>query len=124
MKNTPISIKEMMSLSNKLFALHKKKWMKRTPESNIYWISWLVAEVGEVIDIIKKKGSKKIMHDMPTRQEMLEEIVDCYMYLADILIRYGYSAEDFSKAYREKMNYNVLRNYDNSKTKKDKQMNK
>jgi hypothetical protein len=50
-----LSIKEMMKMSNELFELYKDKWIPKTPESNIYWISYLVAEIGEVIDITKKK---------------------------------------------------------------------
>jgi len=50
-----ISIKEMMELSNKLFELNKDKWAPKTPESNIYYFSRLVGEIGEVIDIVKKK---------------------------------------------------------------------
>jgi NTP pyrophosphatase (non-canonical NTP hydrolase) len=117
-KNT-LSIREMMELSNELFELNKEKWTPKTPESNIYWIGWLVAEIGEVIDIVKKKGVDKIMNDKEIRNEMLEEITDCYMYLADILNRYQYSPEEFSKVYKEKMEYNMKRDYSKGKTSKD-----
>ena len=121
MKNmSPVTISEMMELSEKLYKLHENDWMKKTPESNIYWVSWLVAEVGEVIDIIKKKGVDKIMNDEGTRHEMLEEITDCYMYLSDILNRYEFTDEEFSKVYRNKMKYNLNRDYTKSKTKADK----
>jgi len=80
----------------------------------------LIAEVGEVIDIVKKKGVDKIMNDESTRYEMLEEITDCYMYLADILNRYEFTAEEFSEVYRNKMKYNLKRDYSKSKTKADK----
>ena len=115
-----ITISEMMKLSNKLYRLHENDWMEKTPESNIYWIAWLVGEIGEVIDIIKKKGVDKIMNDKSTRHEMLEEIVDCYMYLADILNRYEFSDKEFSAVYRDKMAYNLNRDYSKGKTKSDK----
>lgn len=120
MNNNELSIKEMLDSSNQLFELNKDKWAERTPESNIYWVAWLVGEVGEVIDIIKKKGVDKIMNHTETRQEMLEEISDCYMYLADILNRYEFSATEFSEAYRKKMNHNLTRDYSTRKTNKDK----
>lgn len=50
------------------------------------------------------------MEDKDVRHEMLEEITDCYMYLADILNRYQYTPDEFSKVYKEKMNYNMNRN--------------
>lgn len=118
MKN--VAIKDMLDLSNKLFDLHSHEWMQKTPESNIFYLAWLVGEVGEVIDIVKKKGPSKIMRDEKTRTEMLEEIVDCYFYLADIINRYGYTPEEFSKMYLDKMNYNLKRDFRTSKTKKDK----
>jgi NTP pyrophosphatase (non-canonical NTP hydrolase) len=121
MKNmTPITISEMMELSEKLYKLHENDWMKKTPESNIYWVGWLVGEIGEVIDIIKKKGVDKIMNDKSTRHEMLKEITDCYMYLADILNRYEFTDEEFSEVYRDKMKFNLNRDYSKGKTKSDK----
>jgi NTP pyrophosphatase (non-canonical NTP hydrolase) len=116
-----ITIKEMLDLSNKLHKKHEDYW-DNSPESNINWVCWLVGEVGEVIDIIKKKGTDKIMNDKPTRLEMLEELTDCYMYLADILNRYKFTAEEFSEAYNEKMGYNLVRDYRESKTKADKEL--
>ena len=102
MKN--VAINDMLDLSNKLYKLHEHEWMKKTPESNIFYLAWLVGEVGEVIDIVKKKGPKKIMNDKKTRAEMLEEIVDCYFYLADIINRYEFTPEEFSEMYLNKMN--------------------
>lgn len=114
-----ISIKEMLNLSKELKARHPE-WGKVTPDSNIYWLGWLVGEIGEVIDIVKKKGVEKIMRDPETRKEMIEELADCYMFLADILNRYKFSHADFSKTYFKKMDYNFKRDYKNSKTKADK----
>lgn len=110
----------MMELSENLYKLHEHEWMAKTPESNIYWLAWLVSEVGEVIDVVKKKGTDKIMNDANTRHEMLKEITDCYMHLADILNRYQFTAEEFSKVYRDKMNYNLSRDYSHGKTNADK----
>jgi len=59
------------------------------------------------------------MEDKDVRHEMLEEITDCYMHLADILNRYQYTPDDFSKVYKEKMNYNMRRDR-KGKTSKDK----
>jgi hypothetical protein len=60
------------------------------------------------------------MKDKQTREDILEELADCYMFLADILNRYKFSHKDFSKAYFRKMKYNLNRDFRNSKTKADK----
>ena len=120
MKKT-ITIKKMMEFSEQLHKKHEDYW-DNSPESNINWVCWLIGEIGEVIDIIKKKGTDKIMNDESTRFEMLKEIADCYMYLADILNRYKFTAEEFSKIYQAKMNYNLNRDYRKSKTKADKKL--
>lgn len=120
MKNE-ISIEEMMDMSNLLFEKNKERWTPKTPASNINFVCWLVAEIGEVIDIIKKKGTEKIMNDPDVRQEMIEEITDCYMYLADILNRYEYTSDEFSDVYRKKMSFNLNRDYTKGKTNKDKE---
>lgn len=106
-----ITIEDMLSLSMRLYQKHKTEWRAMTPENNIYWIAWLVGEIGEVIDIMKKEGTTRIMHDPKVRQTMLEEITDCYMYLADILNRYKFTGQDFSQTYFAKMSYNFKRNY-------------
>ncbi len=111
-----ISIEDMLTLSMQLYQKHKREWRAMTPENNIYWIAWLVGEIGEVIDILKKEGTKRIMHNPKVRQTMLLEITDCYMYLADILNRYKFTAQEFSQAYFTKMNYNFKRKYKNLKS--------
>ncbi len=42
------------------------------------------------------------------------------MYLADILNRYEFTDNEISKVNRDKMNYNLNRDYSKSKTKADK----
>jgi len=115
MSRENITIEEMMELSDELFEKHKDEWRAKTPDSNIYWLAWLVGEIGEVIDIIKKQGPEKIMKDEKIRQKTLEEITDCYMYLADILNRYQFKGEEFSKAYFDKMKHNLKRDYKRGK---------
>lgn len=114
-----ITIQEMLDLSEQLWEQHKDTW-PHTPESNISWLAWLVGEVAEVIEIVKKKGPEKIMNDPQTREDTLEEITDCYMYLADIINRYEFTAEEFSEAYMKKMNHNLGRDYTQSKTNAEK----
>lgn len=49
----PLSIQDMMQLSNGLFEKNKDRRTPKSPESVNDWVLWLVGEIGEVIDIIK-----------------------------------------------------------------------
>lgn len=111
MKEKIININDMLLLAEKLHKKNKDKWGPATPESNTFLLTWLVAEVGEVIDIIKKKGQNQVMSNQKVRRQFLMEIADCYIYLADILSRYKVSAAEFSQIYQKKMVYNLKRNY-------------
>ena len=119
-----ISIKEMLELSQELYKKNKDKWGKAAPESAERWILWLIGEIGEVIDIIKKRGTRKIMKDLELRKVVIEEIADCYMYLTDILNRFKISPKEFSKIYFRKMNFNLKRDYSKRKIHKENQIEK
>ncbi|MBP6866426.1 MAG: nucleotide pyrophosphohydrolase [Candidatus Pacebacteria bacterium] len=119
-----ISVDKMLSLSKELYEKNKDKWPAMDPETGLAWVAYLVAEVGEVIDIIKKKKTEQIVSNPEVRLEMLEEIADCYMYLADILNSFHFTSEEFSLVYQEKMEKNMQRSYVSHPTKKDKESNK
>jgi len=76
-------------------------------ESAVDKTLWLVGELGEVIDIIKKNHLDDISNNKSIRAEFVKEVVDCYMYLADILNCFDISAEEVSKAYFDKLNFNL-----------------
>jgi len=66
-----------------------------------------VAELGEAIDVVKKKGPEKITSDKESRAEFVKEVVDCYMYLSDVLNCYDVSAKEVTTAYNEKLQFNL-----------------
>ena len=47
---------------------------------------WLLGEVGEVIDIIKKNGDQKAVEDLDLRQHLVEEMADVLMYYNDVIL--------------------------------------
>ena len=75
------------------------------------FVLYMVEEIGEVIAIIKKKGSAAIAEDPAVRTAFLEEMADVLMYYHDILLRYHITAEEISEAYAAKHGYNMDRNY-------------
>ncbi|NMA96165.1 MAG: nucleotide pyrophosphohydrolase [Clostridiales bacterium] len=99
----------MLELSLGLWEQYKDSWTPREPEFGRDYILYMVEEIGEAIAIIKKKGEDDIMQNAHVREHFVEELCDVFMYLADVLNSFGISAEEFSKIYMKKMNYNMTR---------------
>lgn len=59
MNNEHFSISEMIEMQNILQEKYKDKWSKIEPSTGKEKLLWMIGEAGEVIDIIKKNGSKK-----------------------------------------------------------------
>ena len=71
----------------------------------------LVEEIGEVISIWKKKGGQAITEDPAVRSAFLEEMADVLMYYHEVLLRFHVTPEEISKAYQDKHDRNMTRNY-------------
>lgn len=106
-----LSISQMMQMQKALFALHKDKWSPMEPEYGKDFILYMVEEIGEVIAVIKKKGSDAIMEDNAVREVFLGEMADVLMYYHDVLLRYHVTPEEISNAYAKKHNYDLKRDY-------------
>ena len=72
---------------------------------------WGVGEIGEVIDIIKKRGADEIMRDPVTRAHFVEEMSDVFMYLCDVMLCYGITAGEYSETHAQKHAHNMKRDY-------------
>jgi len=107
MTREKITIEDTLLGSKEQNDFYKGKWMPLEKENGAYKALWLIGELGEVIDIIKKKGPDAIYSDQEIRKEFVKEITDCYMYMADLLNCYGISADEIGKAYFDKLNYNL-----------------
>ena len=107
-----LSISQMMQLQKELFELHKDKWTPMEPEFGKDFILWMIEETGEAIAILKKKGHAAVMEDEAVRKAFLSEMADILMYYHDILLRFGVTAEEISRAYAEKHGYDMHRDYE------------
>lgn len=67
----------------------------------------LVGELGEVIDIIKKTKADEIAKIPKIRKNFVEEVCDCYMYLADLLNCYRITAKEIDRIYKGKVTFNL-----------------
>lgn len=106
-----LSISEMMELQRALFSRHTGEWSPMEPEHGKDSLLYMVEEIGEVIAILKKKGSTAIAEDPAVREAFLEEMADVLMYYNDVLLRYHMTPEEISKAYRKKHSLDMVRDY-------------
>lgn len=101
--------KEMQQIQLQLQERYKDKWHHLSPEVGKDHMLWLMVELGEAADIIKKEGTQKIMEDVGVRKNYIEEMADVMMYFNDILLCYDISIDEFSEIYREKHKRNMDR---------------
>lgn len=103
------SIDEMQEMQKALQEKYKNKWEPICPEIGRNKLLWMIGEIGEVIDIIKKNGGKTAATDEAVRKDLVEELADVLMYYNDVLLCYGITAEELKTAYTEKFEKNMNR---------------
>lgn len=103
------TVNEMLSMQEQLQEKYKDKWEAISPEAGKHKLLWLIGELGEVIDIVKKNGGAKVCENSELRKELVEEMADVLMYYNDVLLCYGITAEELKEAYIEKFERNMKR---------------
>ena len=88
---------------------YKDQWEPVSPETGKNKLLWMIGEIGEVIDIVKKYGDIKAVEDTELRKKLVEEMVDVLMYYNDVMLCYGISAEELKRSYVEKFEKNMTR---------------
>ncbi|SDB69672.1 MazG nucleotide pyrophosphohydrolase domain-containing protein [Butyrivibrio sp. INlla16] len=69
-------INEMLDMQRTLQEKYKDKWETISPEIGKNKLLWMIGEIGEVIDIIKKYGAQASDIDNPQRDHLIEEMAD------------------------------------------------
>lgn len=103
------TINEMQEMQRNLQDKYKDKWESIGPETGKNKLLWMVGEIGEVIDIVKKNGGTKACTDEKLRKDLVEEMADVLMYYNDVMLCYGISTEELKKTYSEKYMKNMER---------------
>ena len=103
------SISEMLDMQQALQEKYKDKWETICPEAGKHKLLWMVGEIGEVVDIIKKNGEHRALEDSDLRKQLIEEMADVLMYYNDVLLCYGISDEELKAAYTAKFEKNMKR---------------
>lgn len=106
---TDFNISEMQEMQKALQDKYKNKWEPICPNVGQNKLLWMIGEIGEVIDIVKKHGGEKAATDEKIRKELVEELADVLMYYNDVMLCYGVTAEELKKAYEEKFKKNMNR---------------
>ena len=103
------AVKDMLTMQQELQEKYKDKWEPICPEAGKHKLLWMIGEIGEVIDIIKKNGDTKAVEDVALRKHLIEEMADVLMYYNDVLLCYGISEEELKEAYVTKFEKNMKR---------------
>ena len=102
-------IDEMQKMQIKLQNKYKDKWKSICPETGKNKLLWMIGEIGEVIDIVKKNGGTKAASDTQLRKALVEEMADVLMYYNDVMLCYGITADELKQAYIDKFEKNMNR---------------
>ena len=102
-------INEMLDMQRTLQERYKDKWEGISPEVGKNKLLWMIGEIGEVIDIVKKHGGRAACAEDGQREHLIEEMADVLMYYNDVLLCYGITAEELKRVYTEKFRRNMNR---------------
>ena len=106
---TDFSINEMQQMQKRLQEKYKEIWEPIEPETGKNKLLWMIGEIGEVIDIVKKNGGTQASTNDELRSELVEELADVLMYYNDVLLCYGITAEELKQIYTAKFEKNMKR---------------
>ena len=103
------TVNEMLLMQQKLQKQYEDKWEEICPEAGKHKLLWMVGEIGEVIDLVKKNSAPKLLDDKEVRSRLVEEMADVLMYYNDVLLCYGISEDELKEAYIAKFEKNMRR---------------
>ena len=106
-----MTIQDFMDIQNRLPDKYRGIWEGDSPETAQHHLLYAVEEIGEVSSIMKKRSPQAIVHDAGLRAHFCEEMADVFMYLTDVLLCCGVTAEEFEQAYQAKAQRNMERDF-------------
>lgn len=84
-------------------------WEPIDPEHGKNKILWMLAELGEAIQIVKRHTPHEIVQGGTVRNDFIEEMADVLMYFNDVMLCYHITPEEFEKIYIAKHERNMTR---------------
>ena len=103
------TVEEMLTMQRALQEKYKGRWESICPATGKNHMLWMIGEVSEAADVIKKHGEEKALSDPALRQHLVEELADALMHYNDVLLCYGISEEELKASYEAKFRRNMDR---------------
>ena len=103
------TVNEMLNMQKTLQEKYKDKWGGLSAEEGKGHLLWMIGEIGEVIDIIKKHGGSKVIDTPELKSHLIEEMADVLMYFNDIMLCYDITSDELKDSYVSKFNKNMQR---------------
>lgn len=100
---------EMQKMQRILQERYAGWWEPIDPEHGKNKILWMLAELGEVIQVIKRHPASELMERGELRHDFIEEMTDVLMYFNDIMLCFDIGPEELETIYREKHARNMTR---------------
>lgn len=104
-----VDMNDMREMQQRLQARYAGLWETVEPDHGKNKMLWMLAEMGEAIQIVKRHPSGELMQNDSIRHDFVEELADVLMYFNDILLCYDISPEEFEQVYRAKHERNMNR---------------
>lgn len=106
---TDFTLGEALEMQQRLQEKYRGKWEPIQPATGKNKLLWMLGEMGEVAEIIKKNGHAAIMEDASLRAHFVEEMADVLMYYGDVMNCFSITPEELKEAYTEKFRRNMER---------------
>ena len=103
------TMEQILQMQRALQEKYKHKWEPICPETGKNKMLWMIGEIGEVADIVKKHGHERAISDPQLRSHLVEEMADVLMYYGDIMLCYGITPQELKASYEEKFRHNMSR---------------
>ena len=104
-----LNFDDMRQMQETLQARYAGWWEGIDSEHGKNKMLWMLAELGEAIQVVKRHPSSDIMEKQDVRHDFVEELADVLMYFNDILLCYDIKPEEFEAIYRAKYERNMTR---------------
>ena len=104
-----LDMNEMREMQQKLQDQYTGWWEPVDPEHGKNKLLWLLAELGEAIQVVKRHPAEEIAKPGEVRHDFVEELADVLMYFNDVLLCYDIAPEEFAQIYRAKHARNMTR---------------
>ena len=103
------TMEEMLTMQKALQEQYKGRWEPICPATGKNKMLWMIGEISEAADVIKKNGEEKALSDPALRQHLVEELADALMHYNDVLLCYGIGEEELKESYEAKFRRNMNR---------------